>query len=96
MANPMAVFKAMKQADPYPVKAFFALANSTLMAFANTKRIYRALMNQDLIVSFEPAMTPTAQISDYVLSGDSWLGCPSMQAGISDKAMEAPGERKTW
>ena len=94
MANPMAVFKAMADADPYPVKAFFAVANNTLMAFANSKRIYKALMNQDLIVSFEHAMTPTAEISDYVLPGDSWLERPSMQAGISDQAMAAPGECK--
>ena len=94
IANPMAVFKAMADADPYPVKAFFAVANNTLMAFANSKRIYKALMNQDLIVSFEHAMTPTAEISDYVLPGDSWVERPSMQAGISDQAMAAPGECK--
>ena len=36
MANPMAVFKAMADSDPYPVKAFFAMANNALMAYANT------------------------------------------------------------
>lgn len=94
MANPMAVFKAMETGDPYPVKAFFAMANNALMAYANTGRIYRGLMNQDLIVSFEHAMTPTAAISDYVLPGDSWLERPSMQAGVSAKAMEPRGECK--
>ena len=49
-------------------------------------------MNQDLIVTFEHTMTPTAQISDYILPGDSWLERPSMQAGISAQAMEPPGE----
>ena len=94
MANPMAVFKAMETGDPYPVKAFFAMANNTLMAYANTKRVYKALMNQELIVSFEHAMTPTAAISDYVLPGDSWLERSSMQAGVSAKAMEPRGECK--
>ena len=92
MANPMAVFKAMADGVPYPVKAFFALANNALMAYANTRRVYEALMNQDLIVAFEHAMSPTAQISDYVLPGDAWLERPSMQAGISEQAMEPPGE----
>ena len=46
MANPMAVFKAMADSDPYPVKAFFAMANNALMAYANTDRVYKALMNQ--------------------------------------------------
>ena len=76
MANPMAVFKAMAEGDPYPVKAFFALANNTLMSFANTKRIYDGLMAQDLLVVYEHAMTPTAQLADYVLPGDSWLERP--------------------
>ena len=92
MANPMAVFKAMVEGDPYPVKALFSIANNTLMAFANTKRVYEAMMNQDLIVTYEHNMSPTAQISDYILPGDSWLERPSMHAGISDKAMEPPGE----
>lgn len=92
MANPMAVFKAMEDGDPYPVKAFFAIANNTLMSFANTRRIYDALMNQDLIIAFEHVMTPTAQLADYVLPGDSWLERPSMIAGISDQAMDPPGE----
>ena len=92
MANPAATFKAMTDGKPYPVKAFFALANNTLMSFANTDRIYKALMNQDLIVAFEHMLTPTAQLADYVLPGDSWLERPGMMAGISDRAMPAPGE----
>lgn len=94
MANPMAVFKAMADSDPYPVRAFFALANNTLMSFANTKRIYEGLMKQDLIVAYEHMMTPTAQLADYVLPGDAWLERPSMMAGISEQAMEPPGEAK--
>jgi anaerobic selenocysteine-containing dehydrogenase len=92
MANPMSMFKAMATADPYPVKAFFAIANNTLMAFANTRRIYDGIMNQDLVVAFEHVISPTAQLADYVLPGDSWLERPSMQAGISEQAMEPPGE----
>ena len=92
MANPMAVFKAMDEGEPYPVRAFISLANNTLMSFANTKRIYAALMKQDLIVTYEHMLTPTAQLADFVLPGDAWLERPSMMAGISDQAMETPGE----
>ena len=92
MANPMSVFKAMADSEPYPVRAFFALANNTLMSFANTHRIYDALMKQDLIVAYEHMLTPTAHLADYVLPGDSWLERPCMMAGISDQAMEPPGE----
>lgn len=92
MANPMNVFKAMATDDPYPIRSFFALANNTLMSFANTHRIYEALMRQDLIVSFEHMMTPTGQISDYVLPGNAWIERSQMMAGVSGKGMEPPGE----
>lgn len=94
MAHPMAIFKAMAESDPYPVRAFFAMANNTLGAFANARRAYEGLMKQDLIVAFEHILSPTAQIADYVLPGDSWLERPSMQAGISEQAMQPPGECK--
>ena len=65
MANPTSTFRAMAEGTPYPVKPFFALGNNTLMAFANTRQIYKALMNQDLLVAHEHMMTLTAQISDF-------------------------------
>ncbi len=92
MSNPMRLFKAMTDGDPYPVKAMFSISNNTLMAFANTRRVYEAMMNQDLLVTYEHMMSPTAMLSDYVLPGDAWLERPTMQAGISDQAMEPPGE----
>ena len=96
MAHPLSVFRAMADGDPYPVKAFFALANNTHMSFANTQRIHAGLMNQDLIVAYEHALTPTAQLADYVLPGDAWLERPSIMAGISEQAMQPPGECKSF
>ena len=103
MANPLATFKAMADADPYPVKALLSLGNNTLMGFANMKLIYKAMMNQDLIVVHEHMKTPTAQLADYILPGDSWLERPYLSdalgwaaiAGTSQKAMEPPGECKS-
>jgi anaerobic selenocysteine-containing dehydrogenase len=92
MANPTSTFRAMAEGRPYPVKAFFSLGNNTLMGFANMQRIYRGLMNQDLVVVHEHMMTPTAQLADYVLPGDAWLERPSMMAGVSEQAMAPPGE----
>ena len=92
MANPTSTFRAMATGKPYPVKALFSLGNNTLMAFANMQQIYKALMNQDLIVVHEHSMTPTAQLADYVLPGDAWLERPSMMVGVSQQAMQPPGE----
>lgn len=92
MANPTSVFRAMATGKPYPVKAFFAVANNTLLGYANMQQIHQALMNQDLIVVHEHMMTPTAQLADYVLPGDAWLERPSMIGGFSPQAMQPPGE----
>lgn len=100
MANPSAVFRAMADGDPYPVKAFITLGNNTLMSFANMQLIQRALMNQELIVAMEHFRTPTAQLADYILPGDAWpeRNCLSDAFGWtsiyrpSQKVVEPPGE----
>lgn len=73
IAHPPAVFRAMRTGDPYPVKAFFAFGTNPLMNYANQKGIYEALMNQELVVTYDIFMSPTAQLSDYVLPSDMWL-----------------------
>ncbi|MEM6378504.1 MAG: molybdopterin-dependent oxidoreductase [Bacteroidota bacterium] len=100
MTVPSALFRAMAHGDPYPVKAFFALGNNTLMSYANMQLIYEGMMNQDLVVVQEHIMTPTAQLADYVLPGDAWLERPSMFDSFewvpmlkpSQQAMQPPGE----
>ena len=100
MAVPPVVFRAMAHGEPYPVKAFFALGNNTLMSYANMHLIHAGLMNQELIVVHEQFMTPTAQLADYVLPGDAWIERPwlhdawSWMSAIrpSQQAMKPPGE----
>jgi anaerobic selenocysteine-containing dehydrogenase len=102
MAHPPTVFAAMRTGSPYPVKAFFALGNNTLMSYANQQGIHDALMAQDLVVAYDHLLTPTAQLADYVLPGDAWLEreslFPPMDVApmtiVSQKALEAPGECK--
>lgn len=103
MANPSAVFRAMADGAPYPVKAFFTIGNNTLMSYANMQLIERGIKNQDLVVSIEHFKTPTAQLADYILPGDSWLerNCLSDSFGWtaiyrpSQKTVEPPGECRT-
>lgn len=100
MANPSAVFRAMADGVPYPVKAFIVLGNNTLLSYANMQLIHRAILNQDLVVAHEHMRTPTAQLADFVLPGDSWLERPHLMDAFgwsnivrtSEQAMEPPGE----
>ena len=100
MTPPSSIFRAMAGEGPYPVKAFFFLGNNPIMSYANMNLIIKGMMNQDLIVAHEQFMTPSAQLADYVLPGDSWLERPVLMDGggwtavmrISEKSMEPPGE----
>ena len=100
MANPTNVFRAMAGDGPYPVKAFFCLGNNALLSYANQHQIYRAMMNQELIVAHEIFMTPTAMLADYILPGDvfternhvadSWSW--TTRLALSQKVVDAPEE----
>ena len=65
--------------------------------------IIDGMMNQDLIVAHEHFMTPSAQLADYVLPGDSWLERPWLSDGFgwtanyrtSEQAMQSVGEAKS-
>ena len=102
MANPSAVFRAMADGRPYPVKAFFTLGNNTLLSFANMQLIQRALLNQELIVAFEHMKTPTAALADYILPGDAWTERKALADGFgwtaiartSQQAVSPPGEAR--
>ncbi len=103
-AIPPDLFAAMRGEGPYPVKAFFAVANNTVMSYANQQGIVDALMNQDLMVAFENWMTPTAQLSDYVLPGDMWAErdvlAPAFDLAplltVGQAFCEPVGECKSW
>jgi len=102
MAVPSPTFRAMAYGDPYPVKAFISIANNALMGYGNQTLIKKAMMNQDLNVSFELFMTPTANLCDYVLPGDTWLERPNLMDSYewatmlqsSHQLYEPPGECK--
>ena len=101
MAHPPTVFKAMRTGKPYPVKAFISIGSNPLMGFANQQGIFDGLMNQELVVVFDHLLTPTAQLADYVLPGDSWLERPDIKnldggqhAATSQQILEPPGECK--
>ena len=102
--DPSALFAAMRGEGPYPVRAFFAVGNNTVMSYAGQQGIVDAIRAQDLVVVFENWLTPTAQLADYVLPGDMWaerdvLGpefdvAPVLTASYALR--EPPGECRGW
>ena len=78
MAHAPSVFRAMLTGKPYPVKALISSASNPLLAYANTRLVFEALMSLELLVTLDLTWTPTAQISDYVLPAASWLERPDM------------------
>ena len=75
-SNAPLLFRAMRDSDPYPVKALIVQADNPVMAFSNTKLVVEALMNLDLLVVHDYFMTPTAALADYALPAATWLERP--------------------
>ena len=78
LAHAPSVFRAMITGEPYPVKGLLVSGSNPLLAFPNTKLVYRALKATELLVTFDITWTPTAQLSDYVLPAACWLERPDM------------------
>ncbi|MEM2104357.1 MAG: molybdopterin-dependent oxidoreductase [Candidatus Bathyarchaeia archaeon] len=72
-ANPRAIWEAVMDGKPYPVKAMIVVGGNPLMSLANTKLVYHALKHLELLVVMEYYMTPTAELADYVLPAASTL-----------------------
>ncbi|CAB1064808.1 Oxidoreductase, molybdopterin-binding [Olavius sp. associated proteobacterium Delta 1] len=75
-----AVWTAILEGEPYPVRGLVCGACNPLVAFPNTKRIYRALKSRklELFVVAEQWMTPSAMLADYVFPITNWLEHPQL------------------
>jgi anaerobic selenocysteine-containing dehydrogenase len=67
-----AVWKAMREGVPYPIKAFLIFGNNALTTYANSKEVYEALMAVDFLTVTDLFMTPTAELADIVLPAAYW------------------------
>jgi anaerobic selenocysteine-containing dehydrogenase len=72
-AHPRAIWNAITQGKPYPVKAMIVLGGNPLLSLANTRMVYNALKRLELLVVMDYYMTPTAELADYVLPAASTL-----------------------
>ena len=101
--HPDLLLTAMAEGVPYPVRALIVEATNPLLTYADTPRVFEALMSLDLLVVLEYFMTPTASIADYVLPAAGAIERPTFQAhgGVANIAYGGPAavapyyERKT-
>jgi anaerobic selenocysteine-containing dehydrogenase len=95
-AHPYLVWQAMITGKPYPIRAMVSMASNPLTSQANTKMVYEALKNLDLLISLELFMTPTAMLADYVMPGAGSLERSMIQTygGVANIAYGGPGAVK--
>jgi anaerobic selenocysteine-containing dehydrogenase len=71
--NPKAVWDAILEEDPYPVKALFLVSTNPVLTRANSREVKAALEKVDFMVVADFFMTPTAREADIVLPSATWL-----------------------
>jgi anaerobic selenocysteine-containing dehydrogenase len=71
--QPKAVWDAILDEKPYPVKMLFFISSNPLMTRANAREVYRALEKVDFMAVADFFLTPTAELADIVLPASTWL-----------------------
>ena len=91
-ALPHLVLSAMEEGEPYPVRALIVNATNPLLTYADTHRVFDALMGLDLLVVLDYYMTPTAMIADYVLPAAGAIERPVLQVhgGVANMGYGGP------
>ena len=102
-ASPDLVLHAMETGEPYRVAALIVNATNPLLTYADTNRVFKALMGLSLIVVLDYYITPTAAIADYILPCAGAIERPIFQihGGVANTGYGGPAavepyyERKT-
>lgn len=71
--NPKAVWDAILEEQPYPVKMLFFISSNPLLTRANAREVYHALKKVEFMAVADFFLTPTAELADIVLPAASWL-----------------------
>lgn len=73
LLNIKAVWDAILEEKPYPVKSLFLVSVNPLITRANAREVKKALEKVDFLVVQDFFMTPSAKEADYVLPASTWL-----------------------
>ena len=102
-ARPDLVLHAMETGEPYRVAALIVNATNPLLTYADTNRVFDALMKLDLIVVLDYYITSTGAVADYILPCAGAIERPIFQihGGVANTGYGGPAavepyyERKT-
>jgi anaerobic selenocysteine-containing dehydrogenase len=72
-AHPQAVWTAILDEQPYPVRMMLVFGSNLLVSYAESERVYAALQRLPFLVTAELFLTPTAAMADIVLPVGGWL-----------------------
>jgi anaerobic selenocysteine-containing dehydrogenase len=93
LVTPPLAWKAILEGDPYPVKAMIAWSSNPLCWAPNTKQVYKALKELELLVVVDYWKTPTAALADYILPAADSLERPLATTGEDSIDMMMIGDR---
>lgn len=71
--NPKAVWDAILEEEPYPVKMLFLISTNPILTRANGAEVYRALEKVEFMAVSDFFITPSAALADIVLPTATWL-----------------------
>ncbi|MCK5553925.1 MAG: molybdopterin-dependent oxidoreductase, partial [Deltaproteobacteria bacterium] len=71
--NPKAVWEAILEETPYPVRGLFLISTNPLITRANARQVKAALEKVDFLVVADFFLTPSAKEADIVLPSSTWL-----------------------
>jgi anaerobic selenocysteine-containing dehydrogenase len=66
-AHPAAVWQAILESKPYPVKAVLGLGGNPVVSFENSAEVRKALLSLEFFASASLFMNPTTELADIVL-----------------------------
>ena len=91
-ASPHLVLRAMEEGVPYRVSALIVNATNPLLTYADTNRVYAALMKLELIVVIDYYITPSGAVADYILPCAGAMERPIFQihGGVANMGYGGP------
>ena len=67
-----AVWKAILEEKPYPIKALLLFANNSMLSFVDSSLVEKALKKIEFLVCVDYFMTPTTEMADIILPPAHW------------------------